>query len=67
MGSLTSRETENKSEKKETDEQTVLTPLIELFSQTGGWIKKKENIKYLSKFCLLQNILQTTNVISNYW
>ena len=40
MGSLTSRETENKSEKKETDEQTVLTPLIELFSQTGGWILK---------------------------
>ena len=36
MGSLTSRETENESEKKETDKQTVLTPLIELFSQTGG-------------------------------
>ena len=36
MGSLTPWEIENKSEKKKTDKWTVLTPLIELFSQIGG-------------------------------
>ena len=35
MGSLTSWETKNKSEKKKTDKRTVLILLIELFSETN--------------------------------